>query len=166
MKPVFEKDPRPDKENYRSFSILHNVSKIYEKCLRKKVEEHFQALLSKYQRGFRKGYSIINFLFSVNKKWRKSFDKSGAFGALLTDLSKILGSIPHELLNTNFHCYGLDIPSLKLLHSYLTKRKQRMTLNGTYSSWSEIIFGIPQCYILGLLLFNIFLCHLFEFFPT
>ena len=55
--------------------------------------------------------------------WRKSLDKGGAFGALLTDLSKAFDCLSHELLVTKLHAYGVDIPSLKLLHSYLTKRK-------------------------------------------
>ena len=37
-------------------------------------------------------------------------------------------------------------------------------MNDTYSSWPEIILGIPQGSILGLLLFNIFLCNFFQFF--
>ena len=69
------------------------------------------------------------------------------------------------MLIAKLHDYGLDIPYLKLLHSYLTKRKQRVKLNGTYSLWSEIIFGVLQASILGPLLFNIFLCDLFQFFP-
>ena len=165
MKPVFKKDSRTDKKNYRPVSILPNVSKIYERCLNKQLEEYFQALLCKYQCGFPKGYSVINALFPMTEKWRKSFEEGDTFGALLTDLSKAFDCLPHELLITKVHVYGVGIPSLKLLHSYLTKRKQRVKLNDTYSLWLEIIFGVPQGSILGPLLFNIFLCDLFQFFP-
>ena len=41
-----------------------------------------------------------------------------------------------------------------------------MKLNGTYTSWSEILFRVPEGSILGPLLFSIFLCDLFRFFPN
>ena len=165
VKPVFKKDSRTDKKNYIPISILHTVSKIYERCINKQLEEYFQTLLSKYQCGFRKGCSVINALLPMIEKWRKSFDAGGAFGALLTDLSKAFDCLPNELLITKLHAYGVDIASLKLLHSYSIKWKQRVKLNGTYSSWSEILFGVPKGLILGLLLFNIFLYDLLQFFP-
>ena len=99
------------------------------------------------------------------EKWRKFRDAGGAFRALLMDLSKTFDCLPHELLIAKLHAYGVDIPSLKLLHSYLTKRKQRVKLNGTYSSLLEIIFGVQQGSILIPLLFNILLCDLFKVFP-
>ena len=40
-----------------------------------------------------------------------------------------------------------------------------LILNGTYSSWLGIICEIPQDSILGPLLFKVFLCYLFQFFP-
>ena len=77
VKTVFKKDSRTDKNNYRPISILPNIYKIYERCINKQLDEYFQAWLSKYQCGFRKGYSVINALLPVIEKWRKFLDAGG-----------------------------------------------------------------------------------------
>ena len=51
--------------------------------------------------------------------------------------------------------------SLKLINSYLTERKERVKINDQSSSWLDIVAGVPQGSILGLLLFNVFLCDVF-----
>ena len=43
----------------------------------------------------------------------------------------------------------------------MSNRKQRTKINSLYSSWHEILLGVPQGSILGSLLFNIFLIDLF-----
>ena len=103
VKPVFKKDLQTDKKNYRPISILPNVSKIYERCINKQLEEYFQALLSRYQCSFRKGYSVINALISIVEKWKKFIDAGGTFVALLTDLTKAFDCLPHELLIAKLH---------------------------------------------------------------
>ena len=83
------------------------------------------------------------------------------FGTLLTDLSKAFSCLDHELLIAKLNAYGFSLTALKLVHNYLSNRKQRTKINSTYSSLLEIIFGVRQESILGPLLFNIFLIELF-----
>ena len=53
--------------------------------------------------------------------------------------------------------YGFDTKTLNISKSYLNQRKQFVNINGTLSDILEILSGVPQGSILGLILFNIFL---------
>ena len=95
------------------------------------------------------------------KKIKKSPDQGGEYGPLLTDISKAFDCLPHNLIIAKLHAYGFDKASLRLMHSYLTDRYQRVKINNSYSLWSLIKHGVPQGSILGPILFNIFLCDMF-----
>ena len=50
------------------------------------------------------------------EEWKKSLDSGGAFGALLTDLSKAFDCLNHELLIAKLNAYGVTKNSLQLIH--------------------------------------------------
>ena len=95
------------------------------------------------------------------ENFKKSLDQGCEYAALLTDLSKAFDCLPHDLIIAKLHAYGFDKVSLRLMHSYLTDRYQRVKINNSYSLWSLIKHGVPQGSILGPILFNIFLCDMF-----
>ena len=133
-------------------------------CLYKQLYDYFDVIFSRNQCGFRKGFSVVNCLLPMIEKWRGSLNQSGACAALLTDLSKAFNCLLHELIIAKLYAYEIHMPLLKVINSYSFTRTQRIKMN-VYSSWSEILFDIPQSSILGALLFNIFICDLFMFLP-
>ena len=160
--PIFKKDDRLLKINYRPVSILPTLSKIYEKILYMQIYEFFNNIFSKYLCGFRKCHSTQHCLLFMLENLRRYLDKGFKTGILLTDLSKAFDSISHDLLLTKLDAYGFTKNSLNLINDYLTGRRQRTKISDRFSSWRDIICCLPQrsildlCYLIYTLM--IFLC--------
>ena len=106
-----------------SNSLVSNLSKFYERYMHNEINAYFD-ILSKFQCGFRKGYSAQHCLLYMIEKIRKIKDSEGFFAAIITDLSKAFDCISHELLLTKLHAYGFDKISLTFMHAYLSHRLQ------------------------------------------
>ena len=55
--PVYKKESRNNRTNYRPVGILPNLSKVFENILYKQVSRFFEIIFSKYQTGLQKGFS-------------------------------------------------------------------------------------------------------------
>ena len=96
ISPLCTKKVKKDiKGDYRPVSILPNLSKIFEKCIFKQMSQFLENIFSKYQYGFRKGFSTQQCLLAMLEKWKRSAENSKMFGALLTDLSKAFDCLNH-----------------------------------------------------------------------
>ena len=98
--PVLKKDCKNSKDIYRPISILKNISEVYKRILFKQIGTFMDNFFffSKFQCGFRKGYSTQRCLLALTEKWKSAVDKSKSFGALSTDLAKAFDCLPHEFL--------------------------------------------------------------------
>lgn len=82
---------------------------------------------------------------------------------VLLDLSAAFDTIDHQvLLNRLCVTYGITGTALKWFHSYLSNRKQRILINGSYSSDFDLPQGVPQGSCLGPLLFTLYASKLFD----
>jgi hypothetical protein len=64
-------------DTYRPIPVLSAVSKVLEKRIYKQISKYFDnnKLFTKYQSGFRKGYSTLTALLSVTNEWLCDIDK-------------------------------------------------------------------------------------------
>ena len=102
-----------------------------------------QKLLNKILCRFRKPHNTQHALFILRQACQKELDKSGNASNILMGLPKTYDCKPHDLHKAKLGAYGLDKISLTILFDYLNNHKQRTKIVCSFSSWYDIVTGIP-----------------------
>ena len=102
--PVHKKDNKMGKSNNRPVSILPAMANIFERLLCYQLATYFGDKLSKFQCGFRKGYSAQLCLIVLLETWNQALDNGNSAGALLSDLSKAFDCLNHNLMIAKLSC--------------------------------------------------------------
>ena len=157
--PIFKTGDKSDITNYRPISILTSISKIFEKVISNRLIsylDHYK-IIHQAQYGFRKNHSTFMALLDLHNKITLAADNHEYAIGVFIDLSKAFDTINHSILLKKLYHYGIRGIALDLFSSYLSNRRQYVTLNGVNSTHKTIISGVPQGSVLGPLLFLLYI---------
>ncbi len=110
-------------------------------------------LISNNQHGFRPKLSTETAPTVITDSIYNNMDNKNISLLTLCDLSKAFDSVSHSILLSK--CANLNTDSFGF-KDYVSKRTQSARLNNNISSIQNIAYGVPQCSILGPILFNIY----------
>ena len=159
VQPLHKKESKLNYLNYRPISILSVFSKIYEKLMYTRIYSYLDKnnLIYSKQFGFRSKYSTNHAIISLTEHIRNLIDNGQYVCGIFVDLEKAFDTVHHNLLCDKLEYYGLRGNINKLIKSYLTDRKQYVSLSGFDSEIKNITCGVPQGSSLGPLLFLIYI---------
>ena len=161
VRPIFKRKGTPsDANNYRPISLLPCLSKIFGKIVFSSIYKHITefSLLSDRQSGYRPGHNTQLQLMYLTDKLYHSLDEGQDVTTIYLDISRYFEKIWHAGLLTKCEKdFGLTGNLLEWLKSYLTDRRQTVTINNVTSPTLTLDAGVPQGSVLGPLLAILYL---------
>ena len=159
VSPIFKKGSRTSVNNYRPVSLTSIVCKTMEKLIRENMMTHLVSnnIISRHQHGFVPGRSCVTQILEALDVWTNILDEGGGVDVIYMDFQKAFDSVPHRRLLLKMKATGIHSNVLGWVQSFLSDRKQKVVINGTFSDEANVTSGIPQGSVLGPLLFVLYI---------
>ena len=109
---LFKKANPFDKTNYRPFSLLFYISKVFERVIYNQINEYVEPVLSKVLTGFRKNHNTKYYLLKMLENFKKTSDQGNSVSAIFMELSKAFDTLNHDLLIAKLEAYSFSAKCL------------------------------------------------------
>ena len=152
-------------KNYRPVSNLSFISKVTERAVFIQIDNHMKKhdLYPLLQSAYRKNHSTETALLKVTNDILMKINSQHAVLLVLLDLSAAFDTVDHSLLLRRLQTsFGISGAPLDWFTSYLTARRQRVSISGALSDSLSLDWGVPQGSCLGPLLYIMYSSRLFK----
>ena len=109
------------------------------------------------QFGFREKHSTNHALINITETIKSALDNNKTVCGIFVDLQKAFDTVNHEILLEKLKHYGIRGIANEWFTTYLTNRKQFVSINGFDSCVKILRHGVPQGSVLGPLLFILYI---------
>ena len=155
--PIYKKGKKELSSNYRPISLISIVCKGLEKIIKKHCIAHLKRVITTCQHGFVEGRSCVTKLLNTTDIWSRLLYDNIPIDAIYLDFAKAFDSVPHRRLLVKLESYGIRGKVLSFIRNFLTGRRQRVVVSGSFSNWTNSKIGVPQGSVLGPFLFTIYI---------
>ena len=162
--PIYKGSDQGEAQNYRPVSLTSHIMKAFEKIVRKNIVTFLEEnnLYNASQHGFRQGRSCLSQLLEHFDTILSFLERGVNIDTIYLDFSKAFDKVNHNILLKKMKNLGIKRKLLKLIKSFLKNRNQSVLVNGFKSDPVQVVSGVPQGTVLGLILFLLMISDIDE----